>query len=454
MVLLIISTLLYYIYFFKKSTIFINTLKYKYMFNIFLLIFFISIYNYFFIYYFILFQVYLNLPVFNIFNLSILFIALYFGLLIIFLADLKINKKKVNAYNLLIFLMVVSVLYVYTDNYIYFFYLYELFLLPSIYLVYYLSPNKRSLIATFYFLIWTQLGSFFVFLAVILLLLFTNKWYFSLIHGSYISLFNKNILLGILFIGFGLKIPVWPFHYWLTKTHVEAPTFFSIYLSGFLVKTALYGFYKFYVDLNFNNSLIIYYTILLVSVFDASLKFWGQIDLKKLVAYSTIQEMNLIFIGILWGTYKSYIYAILFCITHAFLSTLFFFIIDIIYKRYNSRSIYNVNSIFLNYPILSFNIILACVNYNGFPFSIKFFVEIYFFILMLDLNILVFLITIYILNWIGSISFTYLWFRTLFGLNMNIYKTVNIDLTKKELLIFIITFFFFYQLIFILYYIF
>ena len=47
-----------------------------------------------------------------------------------------------------------------------------------------------------------------------------------------------------MFLGFGFKVPIWPFHYWLTKTHVEAPSGFSMYLSGFLVKTALYGFYK------------------------------------------------------------------------------------------------------------------------------------------------------------------------------------------------------------------
>ena len=83
----------------------------------------------------------------------------------------------------------------------------------------------------------------------------------------------------------------------MTKTHVEAPSGFSIYLSGFLVKSALFGFYKimYCIDVELNNALFI--AVLVTGVVDASLKMWGQTDLKKLVAYATIQEMNLIFIA-------------------------------------------------------------------------------------------------------------------------------------------------------------
>lgn len=76
----------------------------------------------------------------------------------------------------------------------------------------------------------------------------------------------------VLFLGFGFKIPIWPFHYWLTKTHVEAPGSFSMYLSGFLVKTALFGLYKLYLALNFPSGNILPIVIASVGVIDASLK--------------------------------------------------------------------------------------------------------------------------------------------------------------------------------------
>lgn len=77
---------------------------------------------------------------------------------------------------------------------------------------------------------------------------------------------------------------------------MEAPSGFSIYLSGFLVKSALYGFYKisnsFFGSINTSFFLM----ICLFGVIDSSLKMWGQTDLKKLVAYGTVQEMNIIFL--------------------------------------------------------------------------------------------------------------------------------------------------------------
>jgi hydrogenase-4 component F len=77
---------------------------------------------------------------------------------------------------------------------------------------------------------------------------------------------------------------------------VEAPSGFSICLSGFLVKSALYGFYKITNLFPSTLNTTLFITIAFIGVVDSSLKMWGQTDLKKLVAYGTIQEMNLIYL--------------------------------------------------------------------------------------------------------------------------------------------------------------
>ena len=400
----------------------------------------------------LIYKYFIVFPNFNFFGLILLFIATYFSFLIMILAENKINKKII--FNILIiFFPTISFFYVFTNNLILFFFIYELFLVPSVYLVYYLSPNKRSLVAVFYFLIWTQLGSFLVFIFVIIVLQKGNVWLLSMLPKVYFTNSTKKLLFFLIFMGFGIKVPIWPFYYWLTKTHVEAPTFFSIYLSGFLVKTALYGFYKLFFFLIFEN-LYIYITILLFGVCDVSLKFFSQVDLKKLVAYSTVQEMNLIYMGLLWGSKKSIVYVSLFSLTHTLLSTMFFFIIDIIYKRYYSRSIYNINGLFLNYPTISLLLILSCLNYNGFPLSLKFFLEIFFFLSLFEMNAWGSLLVLIILNWVGTVNFTYLWFRTLFGVNHYMYDTYNLDITKKELTIYWITFYIFYQYIYFIVFLF
>lgn len=95
--------------------------------------------------------------------------------------------------------------------------------------------------ASIYFLMWTQVGSFLVFFSFIYLYVIEDILFFFELSGS--LAFAPSLLI---LVGFGIKVPLFPFHFWLTKTHVEAPTFFSIYLSGFLVKTAVCGLYLFF----------------------------------------------------------------------------------------------------------------------------------------------------------------------------------------------------------------
>jgi len=80
------------------------------------------------------------------------------------------------------------------------------------------------------------------------------------------------IIYSLLFIGFGIKVPLWPFHYWITKTHVESPTGFSIYLSGFLVKTALYALYRILANIYLDAALVIPFSIIILGFVDSSLK--------------------------------------------------------------------------------------------------------------------------------------------------------------------------------------
>ena len=107
------------------------------------------------------------------------------------------------------------------------------------------------------------------------------------------------LLSTLFFIGFGVKIPVWPFHYWLTRVHVEASTGFSIFLSGFLVKGAVFVCWKVIVGLGLCNTSLVFTSICLFSVLDGVLKLPLQTDIKKQVAFATVFEMGLIYLFIL-----------------------------------------------------------------------------------------------------------------------------------------------------------
>jgi len=142
----------------------------------------------------------------------------------------------------------------------------------------------------------------------------------------------------------------------------------------------------------------LYISILLFGICDVSLKFFTQVDIKKIVAYGTVQEMNLIYLGLLFFSKKSLVYVSLFTLTHAILSTIFFFLVDLLYKRFKSRSIYNIFGVFSFYPILTFIIIFSCLSFNAFPLSLKFMLEIFLFSVFFELNFFIIFFVLFIIN--------------------------------------------------------
>ena len=111
------------------------------------------------------------------------------------------------------YFIIIVIMFVCCDDVYIFFILYELLLLPSFVLVYYNSPNKKGIQASLYFLIWTQLGSLLVFLAIMYIVNVSGTSLISEIRDFNFNLEEVFYLKIILFLGFGFKIPIWPFHY-------------------------------------------------------------------------------------------------------------------------------------------------------------------------------------------------------------------------------------------------
>jgi len=308
---------------------------------------------------------------------------------------------------------------------------YELFLLPSFYLVYWLSPNRRSIMASIHFLTWTQTGSLCLMVVII---------YFYLNNVTLNITINEQppIIILLFFLGIGVKIPIWPFYYWLTKTHVEASSFFSIYLSGFLVKTAVYIFsmlYPYFYNTHFDA---LFLGVLVMGIADSSIKMWHQTDVKKLIAYTTVQEMNMLVLPLFWATDASELVVSLFIVTHCLLSTLLFFTVDILTKRFHTRTVTNITGVIQVMPIFGVCMIITLLLFSGLPFTIKFFIEVSVFNLLLSLNPEITLFIIVIANWVGLIGFSKIWLNLLFGKPQ--IKEVVKDLTVREIIIYLLSF--------------
>lgn len=338
---------------------------------------------------------------------------------------IKNNKNGFLFFIISIFICGLSI----SNNMLLFFFFYELLLLASVFLVWLASPNRRSKKTAFYFLFWTQLGSFFVFIGIIILYNFFGTISFS---DKFIYSGNNLYLLTVasffIFIGFSIKVPLWPFHFWLTKTHVEASTGFSIFLSGVLVKTAMLGLLKFKFIFFFLNEYFLFF-IISYGIIDVSFKLYSQVDLKKLIAYATIQEMGLLMLLIAFDSIYTRQVFIYFCFFHTAISGIFFLLNEFIYKRFNSRHLSNISGLCTTHPNLFLVTIISLFIFLGFPFSIKFFIEIQILYKIISSNLFFGLLFIFIVQYISIVFFFKNIIFSLFG-PININRTI--DLTSNE----------------------
>lgn len=315
------------------------------------------------------------------------------------------------------------------------FFYYELLLLPSIFFVYKSGYTRKSQQANIYFFVWTQLGSLIVLVGIVYLSMVTGCTTFKQISSFKLTQNELYTLYITFFFGFGVKVPVWPLHYWLIKVHVEAPSGFSIFLSGFLVKTAVYSFYKITLLLNPTTWYVLPFIFCLMGMLDSSLKMWSQVDIKKLIAYATVQEMNAIFLLFNFVDNYALSVGVVFLLAHGVLSSLMFFLIECIYRRTQSRSIYKVSGLSVLYPNLGVAIWAMLILFFGFPGTLKFYAEFQLILILAEVDLLFSFFVIFIFIFVNSVGFARCWFSILYGHPG--YPKPKMDLSKEETVVII-----------------
>jgi NADH:ubiquinone oxidoreductase subunit 4 (subunit M) len=325
-----------------------------------------------------------------------------------------------------------------TTSLVVFFLAYEGFLIPSFLILYNYAKTRKSVEAAFLMFFWTQFGALSLIFNFTYLFFLNSTWGMSAVTDVSISPSELLFLQTTLFIGFGVKFPVWPFYEWLPKAHVEASTNFSIFLSGVLVKFAFFGFFKYLIIFGYDFNLSLLIPLLLVGLFDATLKVYYQVDLKKLVAYSTVIEMHWLLIALILGQSVLWVAVFSMLISHAIVSASFFFIVDMVTRRFKTRLISEVKSLFYTLP----NLYLQALYWNlvilGFPGTLLFVSELLFFTFLLDTSFSIFL-TIFLTTYLLASSFFFKnWFLTLFNYSYVLVtklKFQTVDLEFKEFMI-------------------
>lgn len=380
----------------------------------------------------------------DIYSYILIILAFFVGFFSLLASDSRIKNLNTNFFFYFHYFLVIVYFFVSVEDIVTIFIFYELLLIPSFLFIYFVSYTRKAMQASLYFVIWTQVGSILVFISILYIINLTGSSSFSSVRTFLFKSNEVYLIFSLFFLGFGFKIPIWPFHYWLTKTHVEASSGFSIYLSGFLVKSALFAFFKLTNLLSFELETVFFSVIAFIGSIDASLKMWGQSDIKKLVAYCTVQEMNLMLLIFLLGDSSSTICGIIFSAAHAFLSAFMFYLVDCIYRRFHTRTIYSIQGLLQLTPNIGIFVIIMCVIYAGLPGTIKFSCEFFIFSTLMESSWLSCIFLMFVVNVLGLIGFSKVWFTTIFGLPNKSMNNLVLDLSWKEIYILMYVLFFFF----------
>lgn len=324
----------------------------------------------------------------------------------------------------------------FTDSLILFFLAYEMLLVPSFFILYKFAKTRRCVEAAYLMFFWTQFGALFLIFVFLYLFMICGSSQFSVISTYYFSAFEVNFIFLCLIAGFGVKLPIWPFYGWLPKAHVEASTNFSIFLSGVLVKFAFFGLLKCLLVVRLEPTFIYVYPFLVIGIVDAVFKLFYQIDLKKLVAYSTVVEMHWLTICVISGQSNLMLASFCMLISHALLSTNSFLLVDAIARRFKTRLLTEISGINFLCPKLFLMTLVNSLIFLGFPGSIFFVSEFLFFSFFFDLFPLMAMFLILFLYLIGPTFFFRSWMNVMFGFSFFLSKKAPTDLTSRELLVF------------------
>ena len=294
------------------------------------------------------------------------------------LSSWKVIEERLKEYYANFLILQVGMLGVFmARDFLLFFVFWELVLVPM-YFIIALWGSTRRLYAAIKFMVYTLTGSILMLLGI-LTLYFHHFQQFQRYTFDIDSLMQVQAPAGVqwwvfsaFFLGFAVKVPMFPLHTWLPDAHTEAPTAGSVILASVLLKMGTYGFLRFSLPLLPDAAkdpgvVNIMAVLSLIAIVYGALVCLMQKDWKKLIAYSSISHLGFCTLGIFALNPQGIAGSILQQINHGISTGMLFLIVGIVYERRHTREIAEYSGLLKVMPVFTIVYLIAALSSMGMP---------------------------------------------------------------------------------------
>jgi proton-translocating NADH-quinone oxidoreductase chain M len=316
-----------------------------------------------------------------------------------------------------------------------FYILFESILIPMFLFIGIWGSRTRKIHAAYQLFFYTMIGSVLMLFSIIIIYFHTGTTDVQILSMSQFSNYRQIILWFSFFIAFAIKVPMIPFHIWLPEAHVEAPTAGSVLLAGVLLKLGTYGLVRFSIPMFPDASVYfipLVLTISIISILYASLTTIRQVDLKKIIAYSSVAHMSYVTLGMFSLNIEGLEGSLFLMVSHGLVSSALFICIGCLYDRYHTRILKYYRGLVHTMPIFTTIFLLFTFSNMSLPGTSSFIGELL--ILMGLCKISTFMTVLAVIGTIfGAVYCIWLFNRIVYGDYNTTYIYKYMDLNRVEI---------------------
>uniref|UniRef100_UPI0030FEAA3D NADH dehydrogenase subunit 4 n=1 Tax=Egeirotrioza xingi TaxID=3132083 RepID=UPI0030FEAA3D len=355
------------------------------------------------------------------YNMKMVLMLLSFWIILMMVISVNQSISSIDLMMIFISLLFSLCLSFYCDSLIMFYMGFEMSVFPILLIIYGWGYQPDRMEAGFYLILYT--------------IFFSLPFLLSIFYIEYYGINLSFILYLMMMMGVLAKLPMFGFHIWLPRAHVEAPMFGSMILAGVMLKLGGYGIMK--ISLMWGDLVFKYSNLtILFSIFGGvilSCICFVQSDMKSLVAYSSIVHMSMVISGLLNMREMSIYGAMYMMIGHGLCSSGLFCVLGLTYNRTCSRSIYLNKGILMLMPTCSLWWFMFCSSNLSFPPCLNLPGEILLYISIMSWGNFIF-VFIVILGLLSSLYSIYLFSFSQQGFNMIYFSFCTFSLKESLLM--------------------